>query len=184
MDRSGRSRFDSCMSARCLRKARRRSSTMAERSGWICLHRALLEHPLMEQLPAAWLRVWVVILLMANWKPGVWWNGREEVQIKPGQLITSVEKLSKKAHVSVKQTRGCLNYLQAAKMAAIETASRYTFLTILNWDTYQSEDQHEGKLNGEVNGEVGAKSGQSEGKVGATIEQCNKNNKEYKSNSC
>jgi len=156
---------------------------MAERSGWICLHRTLLDHPLMEQLPAAWLRVWVVILLTVNWKPGVWWDGKAEVQIEPGQLITSVEKLSKKAHVSVKQTRGCLNYLQAAKMAAIETASRYTFLTVLNWDTYQSDDQAEGKVNGELDGEVGARSGQSEGKVGATIEQSNNTTREYKSNS-
>jgi hypothetical protein len=155
---------------------------MRERTGWIKVHRSMLDHPLMEQVPAAWLRVWIAILLTANWKPGAWWNGKEELQIQPGQFVTSIEKLSKIAHVTVKQTRGCLEYLQAAKMAAIDTASRYTHITVLNWATYQIDESCEGKLNGEVDGEVAAKSGQSEGKVGATIEE-SKNIKEHMSNS-
>jgi len=59
---------------------------MAERTGWIRLHRSMLDHPLMEQLPAAWFRIWVAILLSANWKPGVWWNGKREISIPAGSF--------------------------------------------------------------------------------------------------
>ena len=70
------------------------------------LFRKLLDHPLMNQLPAAWFRVFVVILLKANWKPGTWWDGRQEITIPAGSMVTSIEKLSKLAGASKRQTRG------------------------------------------------------------------------------
>lgn len=153
------------------------------RGGWVCLHRSLAEHPLMTQLPAAWLRVFIAILLRANWKVGIWWNGEREIQMQPGQLITSVDKLSKISKVSVKQVRGCLQYLAAANTAAIETTSRYTVITLLKWEDYQNPRELEGKPEGTLDGEVGASRGQSKGKVGATIEQRNNTTREYMSNS-
>jgi hypothetical protein len=132
----------------------------------------------MTQLPAAWFRIFVVILLKVNWKPGTWWNGSANVSIPAGSMVTSVEKLSKMARASTKQTRGVLAYLQTANIAAIKTTSHYTLITVLNWATYQNADADEGKPHGNAEGEQRASQGQTEGKAGATIEEGNQGNKE------
>jgi hypothetical protein len=144
--------------------------------GYVPLYRKLLDHPLMNQLPAAWFRVFVAILLKVNWKPGRWWDGSKDIIVPPGSMITFVEKLSKITHSSVKQVRGCLQYLSTANIAAIQTTTRYTAISLLNWQSYRDMEKSEGKPNGKAEGEVGAKSGQGEGKVGATIKEFNQGN--------
>ena len=71
--------------------------------GYVKLHRSLLDHPLVTQLPAAWLRVYVVLLMKVNWKPGVWWNGTQNIEIPAGSMVSSVEKLSRMSGASTKQ---------------------------------------------------------------------------------
>ena len=146
--------------------------------GYILLYRKLLDHPLVHQLSAAWFRVFIVILLKVNWKPGIWWDGTKEVIVPAGSLITSVDKLRRNSRVSVKQVRGCLAYLKTANIAAIETAKQYTLITLLNWDTYQNPEAPEGKVDGNQKGELGANEGQTKGKPGATIESGNQGSRE------
>jgi len=150
--------------------------------GYILLHRKLLEHPLMTQLPAAWFRIWIAILLRVNWKPGTWWNGTANVTVSAGSMVTSVEKLSKTSRASTKQTRGALAYLQTANIAAIKTTSHYTLITVLNWATYQNADEDEGKPKGNAEGEQRASQGQTEGKAGATIEEGKQGSREAENN--
>ena len=130
--------------------------------GYVAVHRALLEHPLVTQFPPAWFRIFIVILLKTNWKPARWWDGTKEVTIPAGSFVTSIEKLSKIAKVSAKQTRGCLQYLSTAKTAAIKTTSHYTVITLLKWDAYQGFRNLDGKPEDEPNNK-----GQSEGKRSA-----------------
>jgi hypothetical protein len=148
-------------------------------NGYIFLHRQLLEHPMWVQMPAERLKVWICILLRANHKPSKWWDGEREVDIPAGGFITSTEKLAGQAHVTLKQTRGALDYLERAGMVARTRASRYSLVSVLNWDTYQAQGQGEGKHLGKVEGEKRAIRGQGEGSERATDEECknNKNNK-------
>ena len=135
------------------------------KGGYIRLHRNLLEHPLVTRLPAAWFRIFVVILMKVNWKPGVWWNGTQNIEIPPGSMVTSVDKLSKATGASIKQTRGALGYLKAARIAAIKTANQYSIITILKWDVYQNSDESEGKPDGNVEGKQRANEGQTRGEL-------------------
>jgi hypothetical protein len=146
--------------------------------GYVAVYRSLLEHPLMNQLPAAWFRIFMAVILKVNWKPGLWWDGTRNIEILPGQMVTSVDKLSKITRATAKQVRGCISYLQAANIAAIKTTSHYTVITVLNWDTYQNPDEAKGKPNGKLKGEPGANQGQTEGKARATIESGNQGNTE------
>ncbi len=148
------------------------------RDGYVRLYRSLLDDPLMNQLPAAWFRIFIAILLRVNWKPGTWWDGNSNVTIPPGTLVTSVEKLSKIAGTSAKQTRNCLTYLKTANVATIKTTTRYSVITLLDWESYQGQQTLAGESEGKPEGKPGAKSGQSEGEVGATIESGNKGIKE------
>lgn len=148
-------------------------ATDKRQAGYVRVYRSLLDHPLTDQLPAAWFRVFIVILLKTNWKPGVWWDGHREITIPPGSLVTSVDKLRRLSKVSVKQVRGCLKYLAAANIAAIRTANQYTIITVTNWELYQDNDASEGKPDGTVEGKPRANEGQTEGKAGATIKEFN-----------
>jgi len=131
--------------------------------GYVAVSRSLLEHPLMIQLPAAWFRIFMVILLKANWKLGVFWDGTQNIEILPGSLVTSVAELSKISRATPKQVRGCLTYLERANIAAIKTTSRYSVISVTNWATYQNPEKLKGKPNGKSEGEARANEGQAEG---------------------
>lgn len=147
-------------------------------SGYILLHRKLIENPLWLQFPPEWLKTWVGILLLANYRPSRWWDGKQHIDIPAGGFVTSIERLAEHCKVTPKQIRGTLAYLERAGMVARIRAGRYSVLIIENWDTYQKPWGDEGIDEGMEKGEDGAAtraaSGQGEGKVRATEEKGNK----------
>lgn len=110
--------------------------------------------------------LWIHLLLEANWKDGEW-HGEE---VKRGQIITSVAKLSASTGLSDKQVRICLERLVKGGEIEKKTANKWTKITICKYDTYQSFADD----GGQTNGKQTANKGQAEGKQGATIEKGNK----------
>lgn len=108
-------------------------------------------------------------LLKANWKPGEF----QGVRCERGQFITSLSHLSQETGLSVKQVRTALKHLKETNEVASRSTSKFTVITVNNYDKYQTM--------GTVEGKQGASEGQTEGKQGATIEE-GKNNKEIKEN--
>jgi hypothetical protein len=133
------------------------------RGGFIKLHRSLLSSPIWESTPESWVRVFIALLLLANWKYSAWWDGTQEVTLEPGSVITSVKHLATVSGVSEKQVRGCFNFLQKAGMAAIKTANKYTLVSLTNWATYQNDNSEGGKQNGDHQGNQTANGRQSNG---------------------
>jgi hypothetical protein len=115
-------------------------------NGYILLHRSLRDHPLADSQPAAWFRVWVLILLMVNWKPKLWFDGHRQVYIPAGSMITSLRNLSRRTGSTIKEIRGAIQYLLAARSIVVETAHNWTKITVLNWDTYQSSGRIKGTM--------------------------------------
>lgn len=87
--------------------------------------------------------IWVHLLLNANWEDGEW----RGMEVKRGQLITSVHSLSVETGLSVSQVRTCLNRLRDSKQVSIETTRQMTKLTICNYDSYQSNTETESQTN-------------------------------------
>lgn len=106
-------------------------------NGYIFLYRALTEHPLWTQLPEAWLKVWIGILLRANFKPGRWDDGHKEYDLPAGAFATSIERFADFAHVSVSQVRSAFSYLEGRKMITRTVARKATIVSVLNWESYQ-----------------------------------------------
>jgi hypothetical protein len=106
--------------------------------GHIKLHRSLLQHPLTLQLPAAWFRIWVVILLRASWKGSRWWDGTKEVDVQAGSFVTSLKNLAKASGASIQQTRSALKYFETTRMVTLATTYHHSKITVVNWDTYQN----------------------------------------------
>lgn len=111
---------------------------MSANGGHIKLYRSLLQHPLTLQLPAAWFRIWVVVLLRASWKGSRWWDGTKEVDVPAGSFVTSLKNLAKASGATVQQVRGALEYFEATQLATRATTNHHTKITVINWDAYQS----------------------------------------------
>lgn len=134
-------------------------------NGFIKIHRSLLEWEWWDDKNT--FRLFMTILLLANWKDKRW-HGKV---IPRGSFWTSLETLSKKSGLTLKQTRTSLNKLIATGEVTSKGANDGRLITVAKYDFYQSDD---GKRASEwVNG--WADKGQAKGKRGATTEE----SKEY-----
>jgi hypothetical protein len=110
--------------------------------GYIRLHRKLLENPIFTSKPPEWFKIWIFILLRANWRESTFHPRQGESIIVPaGSLVTSLEKLGTHAALSKEHARRCLDYLVRTHTITLETTHHWTKITIVNWAAYQqSED--------------------------------------------
>ena len=109
--------------------------------GYIRLHRKLLEHPLFKDKPAAWLKIWLYILLRANWRESEFRPRQgESIVVPAGSLITSLEKLGTHAALSKEHARRCLEYLERTHTVTLRRTHHWTMITIVNWAAYQQSD--------------------------------------------
>jgi hypothetical protein len=109
--------------------------------GYIRVHRKLLEHPLFKNKPPAWLKIWLYILLRANWRESVFRPRQgESIVVPAGSLITSLEKLGTHAALSKEHARLCLDYLERTHSVTLQRTHHWTMITIVNWAAYQQAD--------------------------------------------
>ncbi len=135
---------------------------MPEKSTFIKLNRKILKWRWYQD--ANTFRVFVHLLLLAN----VTDRDFEQVTIRRGQLVTSVAHLSRDLKISVKSIRTALEHLKSTNEVAIKTTSKYSIITINNYNEYQKAAS------------TLANEGQTTGKRGANEGQQYKNDKECK----
>ncbi len=117
------------------------TSIDASGKGYIRLHRKLLEHPLFKDKPAAWLKIWLYILMRANWRESEFRPRQGECIVVPaGSLITSLEKLGTHAALSKEHARRCLEYLERTHSVTLQRTHHWTMITVANWAVYQQSD--------------------------------------------
>lgn len=107
-------------------------------NGWVCVHRKILENPMMNK--SSYLALWIVLLLKANHKEKkMIWNGKT-ITIQKGQFITSRDVLSKHTGVHRSSIERILKYLENEQQIKQETTTKFRLITILNWEKYQDVD--------------------------------------------
>lgn len=112
-------------------------------------------------------RVWITILLLANWQEREW----QGVVIPRGSFPTSYEKLAVASGLSVKQVRRAINNLEKTGEITRKTTNKYQIITVEKYDFYQNMDTTKGRQK--------ADKGQSKGNQRADKgQQLNKDNKE------
>lgn len=116
---------------------------MRNTNGYIKLHRKIKDWDWYDD-PAT-LSVWIHLLLSANYEDGEW----KGVAIPRGALITSISNLSLECGLSVKQIRTCIERLKKGKQIDTKGASKWTIITVCNFDSYQLSDSTEGRADGE-----------------------------------
>lgn len=80
-------------------------------------------------------------LLMANWKPGEF----QGVRCERGQLITSLESLSRQTGLTVRQVRTALKHLETTGEVTKRATSKFTLLTVNRYDYYQGDGSFSGR---------------------------------------
>lgn len=133
--------------------------------GWIKLWRKAVEGDL-AQNAYLW-ALWNWLLYAATWKPtSIIWQGKRR-DIPPGTVILGIKEIAEKWDCSQSTVKKWLTYLQSSERIALETSSRGTLITVLNWNTYQSSDSERREPS---ENEVGAECDQSENEVGLNEE--------------
>lgn len=99
--------------------------------GFILLSRELLEWQWWGK--AEMVKLWLYLLLSANIEDKKW----QGIEIKRGQLVTSVQHLTETLHLTTQQVRTALKRLQDGGEITTKTTNQFTLITICNYRIYQ-----------------------------------------------
>lgn len=111
----------------------------ADRNGFIKLNRNIQDwewykHPNI-------LKVFIHCLLEANYKDNRW----QGTEIPRGSFVTSIEHLAKDCGLTIAIIRDSLKKLSHSKSIKIKTTTKFTMISVLNYVTYQGEQQTNNK---------------------------------------
>ena len=108
--------------------------------GYIKLFRKIQDNPLYkEKRRFNRGEAWVDLLLMANHKQNEIIVDFNRVPVKRGEVFTSQLKLSKKWNWGIASVNRFLKLLNRENQISYKAESKYTIISILNWDKYQGE---------------------------------------------
>jgi DNA replication protein DnaD len=114
---------------------------MIQPVGYIKLHRELLTKPIWLNSTNKQKVILITLLMMANFRENDWdWNG-ERFRVAPGQIITSLESISKNCgnDVSVQNVRTALTRFVALGFLTNKSTNKNRLITITNWELYQQD---------------------------------------------
>lgn len=117
-------------------------------NGWIRLHRSLDSHwisPFYKKRQLTYYEAWIDMLFLANFQSRkILWNG-QLLKVERGSFISSLCKLSERWCWKMGYTRHFITLLKNDEMITTESHSKYTQITICNYDKYQLPEQTESK---------------------------------------
>jgi DNA-binding transcriptional regulator YhcF (GntR family) len=106
-------------------------------SGWIKLHRYLLDKAAWKICTEGQKVVLITILLLVNKEPKNWlWKGKL-YECQAGQLITSISGLATASGTSAQTVRSAITKLEKAGFLTNESSPEGRLITVTNWDDYQ-----------------------------------------------
>jgi DNA-binding transcriptional MerR regulator len=108
-------------------------------SGWIKIHRKFLDWQWFEKSEAV--HLFIYLLLKANHKDSQW----QGVDIKRGQFISSLGKISTDTGISLQSIRTLLNKLEKTNEIELKSTNKFTIVTICKYECYQDETEETNK---------------------------------------
>lgn len=96
---------------------------------------------LSKSLPVNAYALFTVLVRMANFKQGTWFDGQKTITIERGELVSSHEKIMAQIRLSRQNLRTALaQLLRAGRIKPLKSNQqpnqRYTFISIVDFDTY------------------------------------------------
>lgn len=93
-------------------------------------------------------RLWAWCLMKATYKQITMQVNWRTVTLDPGQFIFGRLQASKETGLSQQTVRTCLQALKSTSNITTKSTNRFTIITIINWDSYQTE---ENEINQQIN---------------------------------
>ncbi|WP_049310613.1 DnaD domain protein [Staphylococcus aureus] len=119
-------------------------------TGWISIDRSIQNHWLFkEKRTFSKFEAWIYLLMEANHSKAKVPIGNQIVTVERGQRLTSILTLSDLFNWSRFKVKTFLDLLESDGMLEVKTTSKYTLITIVNYDFYQSEqgrNQHQNNI--------------------------------------
>ena len=112
--------------------------------GYVKLHRQITENPIWAEKPFSFGQAWIDLLLMANYKDKKSYKDGNVILYKRGTVTTSLYILSDKWGWDRKKVRKFLKVLELDEMVTINSSTRGTIITIVNYDIYQDSGTTDG----------------------------------------
>lgn len=112
--------------------------------GWVKLWRSIFDHWLSDRKPWCDGYAWCYLVSQANHVKGMVNFRNQYIEIERGQFLTSHLKLKEIFGWSRQRTIGYLMSLKTDSMIDIRKNNRFIVITILNYDTYQSNEDNNG----------------------------------------
>lgn len=107
--------------------------------GWIKLHRSLLTWEWYDDINTK--VVFLHLLLTVNIK-GEKWHG---IEVKRGCRVFSYANLAKETRLSVRNVRTAIEHLKTTGEVTTEAHTKYSIISVINYDKYQRTDTQNGK---------------------------------------
>ena len=104
-------------------------------SGWIKLHRSLLEWEWYDDANAT--RLLVHLLISVNYEPKKW----KGTLIKAGSMAYSWETLSLSCGLTIQQTRTAMKKLISSGEVTNKATNKYQVVTLCKWEKLQSDNK-------------------------------------------
>ncbi len=86
-------------------------------------------------------RLFIHLVLKANFKDNKW----QGQLIKRGQLVTSINHIAVELRLSVQAVRTAFDKLDKSGCVKLKTTNRFTLVTVVNYDFYQSKEAKSNK---------------------------------------
>lgn len=119
-------------------------------TGWISIDRSIQNHWLFkEKRTFSKFEAWIYLLMEANHSKAKVPIGNQIVTVERGQRLTSILTLSDLFNWKRFKVKTFLDLLESDGMLEVKTTSKYTLITIVNYDFYQSEqgrNQHQNDI--------------------------------------
>ncbi len=107
-------------------------------TGWIKLRRSLIDWEWYSDHNAT--RLLIHLLISVNYEEKKW----RGITIRPGQIITSWESLSKSSGLTIRQCRTAMKKLENSQEVTREATNKFQLLTLLKWEKMQVLDSVNG----------------------------------------
>ena len=109
------------------------------KQGFIYLHRKLKSHWIFQE--SDYLKTWIHLLFDAAYEDGSMLVGKQIVQLKRGQLVFGRKAYGAKIGLSEGRLRRFLNLLKSEGMIDQQTTNKFSIISIINYDDYQTHDK-------------------------------------------
>jgi len=110
-------------------------------SGWIKVHRKILESQVWTSEPFSRGQAWVDLLLLANHEYGFFYLRDHKIEVQRGQVGWSHLKLSQRWKWSRTKVKRFIKDLEKEQQVVQQQSHSTSVITILNYEEYQEKEQ-------------------------------------------